>query len=47
MVYSYVIGALLPALEFLQNMGAYTQAYDLVPELLTAHDYVALEISFR
>jgi len=47
MVYSWLIGCLLPALEFLQNMGAYTQSYDFTAQITQGPDFVPLEISYR
>lgn len=47
MLYTYLIGALLPSLEFLQNMGAYTAAYDLYQQITNMNDFVSLEISYQ
>jgi hypothetical protein len=51
MLYSYLVGAVLPVIEFLQNMGGYTEAYNLslyIADLKdNASSYASLEISFR
>jgi len=53
MVYSFVTATILPIIEFLRNLGAYEEAYNLYQDLRaftsdTPNDsYIALEISFR
>jgi len=47
MIYSYLVGTVLPIIEFLQNMGGFTEAYNLSLDAKESTDYVALEISFR
>jgi len=46
MIYSYLVGTVLPIIEFLQNMGGFTEAYNLSLDAKDS-DFVALEISFR
>jgi len=47
MLYSYLVGTVLPIIEFLQNMGGFTESYNLSLDAKENADYVALEISFR
>ncbi|KAL6043827.1 hypothetical protein QOT17_023655 [Balamuthia mandrillaris] len=46
-VYSYLVGSLLPALEFLQNMGGLTEAYNISVEVKEDSALQALEVAYR